>query len=481
MLAKRLSNILFELCHGSDVATESLSDMEQRFKSLRDHGLLPRGQKNRHRQLTNEQIIATLLGLVTTKPSWAGHAARILVRLEPVGGSADFFGKAVTLSNALCNILADESASDSIVAVRLSIAEAGINSHGSAVIIYEQNHSRHYLSFVSSLAVSLLQKRAEQTFDPELRHAPLSREIVFNRYFFKRLSHLVKGARANPSPIIVDSSEYDEEEAKHERYLRLGVTPSSLFLNIGVDTMVFWPPEEKLIKFGKYKFVLMPKTKKHTQSIHIDLHSNELNLEEAGTIINRFLSLLTWCDDQFAIRQDRWYGSPNPVPVSKRNLAFAIEYHWVFDRDFPKSEEINRALALYREARNAEQNFMVSYAVLNYYKIVEIRYPKNPKTKKWIAQNFQTIKGRNQDDYNMVEFLKTCNKQKKNPEEYIYKACRIAVAHVREKNPSDPDSTMELSRLYTAAGVMRLLARYFICEELKVSESRFHSMNKSDL
>jgi hypothetical protein len=31
--------------------------------------------------------------------------------------------------------------------------------------------------------------------------------------------------------------------------------------------------------------------------------------------------------------------------------------------------DARRALALYREARNAEQNYLVSYAVLNYYKI----------------------------------------------------------------------------------------------------------------
>src|SRR3546814_4969173 len=75
---------------------------------------------------------------------------------------------------------------------------------------------------------------------------------------------------------------------------------------------------------------------------------------------------MTWCDDQYAIAQDGWSGNPVPVAVPKRNLAFTTTYHWVFNRDIPVSEDVLRALALYREGRNAEQNFMISYAVLSY-------------------------------------------------------------------------------------------------------------------
>src|SRR3546814_14544575 len=78
-------------------------------------------------------------------------------------------------------------------------------------------------------------------------------------------------------------------------------------------------------------------------------------MEEARTVINRFLSLMTWCDDQYAIAQDGWSGNPVPVAVPKRNLAFTTTYHWVFNRDIPVSEDVLRALALYREGRNAEQ------------------------------------------------------------------------------------------------------------------------------
>src|SRR3546814_6835228 len=58
------------------------------------------------------------------------------------------------------SILADQTARDSIVAVRLSVAEVGTNSNGIAVITYERNDTRHELTFVRDEAVSLLQPGA---------------------------------------------------------------------------------------------------------------------------------------------------------------------------------------------------------------------------------------------------------------------------------------------------------------------------------
>jgi hypothetical protein len=267
-----------------------------------------------------------------------------------------------------------------------------------------------------------------------------------------------------------DGSEYDKEDAENARHQRLGVTASSHFLNIGVDTQVTWPREEMVVKFDRYKFVLMSKTKDHGQSIHLDLHANKLNMEEAMTLINRFLSVLTWCDDQFAVAQGGWSGNPVPVAVRKRDLAFATTHQWVFDRDIPDTDEARRALALYREARNAEQNFMVSYAVLSYFKVLEVRYSEGHKIKPWIRRTFPLIRAE-EDEVSLQPFLAACGNEA--VEDYLWKACRVAVAHVREKHPSDPDVVEELTRLHHAADVMRLLARHFIGTELGISDSPF--------
>ncbi|AYJ84993.1 hypothetical protein D3Y57_02770 (plasmid) [Sphingomonas paeninsulae] len=274
MLAKQLASLLTELCRDSDVTTDTPLDMDQRFESLRGYGRLPRGRENRGRALTNEEIAAALLGLVAAHPGWAGHVATVIARLKPVGGKTNAFGGAPTLTAALSYVLAHKTTRDSIIAVRLSAAEAGTNSHGLAVITYERDGARHQLSFVRDEAVSLLQPDA--SVDAEFRNAPVSRELVFNRRLFEQLARRIENARAYPSPPIGDGAEYNKEDAERARRLRLGATPSSHFLNIGVDNQVTWPREEALIEFDRYKFVLMPKTKDHVQSIHVDLDANRL-------------------------------------------------------------------------------------------------------------------------------------------------------------------------------------------------------------
>jgi hypothetical protein len=171
--------------------------------------------------------------------------------------------------------------------------------------------------------------------------------------------------------------------------------------------------------------------------------------------------------------QDGWAGNPVPVAVPKRNLAFTTTYHWVFGRQIPASDEVRRALALYREARNAEQNFMISYAVLNYCKIIEIRHHGWPASTKWVADNLPAILNDPYGEGSNARFLLACGQEK--PEMYIYAACRVAVVHVSPNRPSDPDEFEELRRLHNAADIMRRLARRFISVELGVSDRPFRT------
>ena len=223
-----------------------------------------------------------------------------------------------------------------------------------------------------------------------------------------------------------------------------------------------------LVQFDRYHLVLVPKTKEHTQSIHVDLHANRLTDREALTVTNRFLSVLAWCDDQFAVAQGGWSGNPVPVAVPKRSLAFATAQHWPLNRRISPSDEARRALALYREGRNAEETALVSYSVLSYFKIIEIRYHDGPKAKKWIASNFAVVSASADDDPELKQFLAVCGS--KAPEEYIYTACRLAVAHASIKRPSDADDVEEIRRLHSASYVLRQLARLMISQELGVSD-----------
>jgi len=442
--------------------------MGRRFKSLRDYGRLPRGRENREKILTNQEIAASLLGIATTAPGWAGISSIILSNLMPVGGSESAFASKGSLIAAIVVILENEEFRDRLISVSMSVAEGGVNSNGFATLVYDDGEYRKRTNYVSPQAVSFHGRGADKTFDAEHRYAMIGREISFSSQFIHRLVREVKLRRSYPLPVTGDGSEYDAEEVEEARQRRLGATKSSNFLNIGVDNQVTWPKEETLISFDQYQIVLMPKTSQNVQSIHIDMHKNQLSTEEALTIINRFLSVMTWCDDQFAIAQGGWSGGHVPVPVRKRDLAFTTTHHWLFDRHIPESADQRKALAFYREARNAQQNYMVSYAVLNFYKVIEIRYPGQKEARKWIAENLDEALYEFHDNYGVQDFLDACGEE--DPDLYIYAACRVAVAHSSPNRISDPDDANELRRLHNAADVMRRLARLFIRKELKISD-----------
>ncbi len=59
------------------------------------------------------------------------------------------------------------------------------------------------------------------------------------------------------------------------------------------------------------------------------------------------------------------------------------------------------------------------------------------------------------------------------PHEYIYKSCRIAVAHAGKDSKSDPDDASEVQRLHVAADIMQVLARRCIAAEFKISDCMF--------
>jgi hypothetical protein len=472
MYASNLEEALYHLMAKADVAHADPAEFRERMESLRRYGRLPHGRKNHATLLTDEQIADAIFGLTTPKPKWAGHAAIVLRNLKPVGGTDASFAGAVTLSKAIEALLASEEARGRLIALTLTTAEHGTNADGHASVRYKDEQGEKTAYFVHQLAVSLHDGGAEKTYDPGKWLTPSARQLVLGRGYFDKLADQVESVRRLRPVPSSDGSEYDAEEAEEKRLKALGVQKGSRYLTKGVDNQVFWPRKETLVTFDRYTLVLFPKTKEHVQSISIDLTENKLSLKEASTVINRFLSVLTWCDDQFAVAHEGSAGSPIPGPVGRRDLAFAATFNWTFDRKIPSSDEGRRALAYYREARNAEQNFLVSFAVLSYYKIIEILYPNEGEATDWLRRNFVSASA----DIR-VDVLKRFNTERgiAEPEDHINRAYRIAVAHARPRKtqPSDPDCSAELQRLHTAAEVLRPLARYFIAHELAISDSRF--------
>jgi hypothetical protein len=369
-------------------------------------------------------------------------------------------------------LLTDAGARGSLIAVRVILGETGVNSNGGAVFTYECESVRKQAFFVPCMAVSLTGAGAKSYFDFERQLFSLaSREMSFGQSFFMRVAGAMEIAARHPGEPASDGSEYEEEEAKQALWKRLAVTPHSRFLNLAADNHVTWPREPTLVKFDGYHFVLMPRTRDNVQSVHMDLTGNRLDDGSATTLIRRFLSVAAWCDDSFATLGFGWSGNPVPVPVTKPELAFRTTPHYIFDRKMPSTPEARRALALYREALNAEHNELISYAVLNYYKIIELTQRDRGATKNWFRDNFVYARSFEILKRSLDDFDKLRGTTK--PHEYIYKSCRIAVAHAGKDSKSDPDDASELRRLHAAADIMQVLARHCIEVELKISDCMF--------
>jgi len=472
MYASNLQELLFHCSEYSDLSPQAFADFVERFNKLRSYGHLPKGRDQRKRLLTPMQIASAVLGLVPIHPAWAGHAATILKSLSPVGGPKAGFHNTRSLIEAIALVLTDAHARASLLGLRVVLGQTGINSSGGAILTYEHGGSRRQAFFMPRMATSLTREGADSTFDFEERlSSAASREIRFGRSFFEGIARAMEAAARNPGDPAGDGSEYDEEEAKQALWKKLGVTPRSRFLNMAADNHVTWPPEPMLVKFDGHQFVLMPRTKDKIQSVHVDLVGNRLDANGATTVIRRFLSLMAWCDDGFATLGFGWSGNPVPVPVAKPELAFRTTSRFIFDRKMPQTSQARRALALYREALNAKHSQLISYAVLNYYKIIELARHHRGPTKKWFRDNFAYARGFDHLKGSLHDFDKLRGTIE--PHEYIYKSCRLAVAHAGKDSESDPDDASELLRLHTAANIMQVLARHCIEVEFKISDCVF--------
>ncbi|MEO8341261.1 MAG: methylamine utilization protein MauJ [Nitrospirota bacterium] len=469
MIARQLETIIEGQISKFAISNQPWGHIAQRFESLRAYGLLPKGRVRNSQHLTHEQIASGILSIVASNVGFSGHTALILKALKPVGGAKVSFNKGETFGAALEAILKNEdSALEHLVKVSVSDSEIYTNSHCRCAIHYMLDDQERIAYYVHAYAVSLLCDGAEKDYDPSKITSSVINEIVFYPSFFRSIERSLEHETSMPSIEYPEEPETDDEIERQQRAKYLGITSSSRFLNLGIDCQVTWPRQETLVQFDGYKLVLMPKTREHTTSIHVDLHQNNLTHEQARTVIHRFLSILTWCDDQYAVLQDGWSGNHVPVAVPKRNLAFATTHHWCFDRKKPDDTDTRKAIAIYREGRNAEQNFLVGFAVLSYYKIIEIRHKKLKE--KWFRDNYQAVKDKLVKEIR-VKFEEHCGDKK--VEKYLTVLCRNAVAHAGDPHNIDPDDDEKLGRLYVAAKVLHELARHFIRTEMELSECYF--------
>lgn len=464
MYAKNLSLLLHRWLSEQDASDDTL----KRFESLRGYGQLPRGRDKAGMRLTNEEIVSAVLGFVPTIPGWAGHVALIMSDLRPVGGPTASFHNATSLKAAIAALLDDEDSCNSLIHLTLSIARIPGNDEYQGLLVFEDKGERRSSSFVSKYATSQTSAGAEETYDHERPLSSNTRQLVLSRDFFWELKRDADLSRHWDKPLKTDWQEYETEEELNAFHKSLGAKNSSRFLNLGVDTNVTWPSDPTRIEFGGHRFVLFPKSKEKSYSISIDLHAERLTHETARTLLNRFLSLLSWCDNRHAILREGWSGNPVPVPVPRRNMGLMTMSPWMFYRSMPEGEELLNCLAYYREGLNAAEAGIATFEVLSFFKVFEIRRKDGKAAKRWIAEVFDKACTNVR-----AEVLKQFHEDRQDVsvEEYVYRNCRVATAHAAKDYPSDGDASEEMRRLSIAADIMKALARHFIRTEFALSES----------
>jgi hypothetical protein len=466
MYARNLSDFLHREL--SDIRDYTLT--MQRFESLRGYGMLPRGRENAGKRLDDQEIAAAIFGFVPTQAGWAGHTALLMANFKPVGGIAASFCNAPTLGEALGALVGTPDAHKSFVSLTLSIVRNQHDQEYFGQLRYKADGSNRVASYTTSDAVSLSMEGAEETFDENEEVMSSARQLVLGPHFVRDLSREVATSRYLNLPLKTDWTEFENEEQKQDFHKRMGARNSSRFFNIGVDTQATWPREPTRVKFAGHHFVLFPKTHENSHSISVDLANEHLTHQQARTLINRLLSLLSWCDNQHAILRDGWSGNPVPVPVPKRNLAFATTHHWIFNRSIPDNEELLRCLAYYREGLNAGEAGLETFSVLSFYKVFEVRYATGDRVKHWVANTFDLATS-NVFPEALARFH--ADRGTIAIDEYVYRNCRVATAHAAKDIPSDADASQEIRRLANAAPILQALARHFIQTEFQFAVSYY--------
>jgi hypothetical protein len=187
--------------------------------------------------------------------------------------------------------------------------------------------------------------------------------------------------------------------------------------------------------------------------VSVGLRKDE-NWSVAGEDLNRFLSVMVW-----------EHGTPvaiksGPIGGAKRALPLIISPRSIFSLKVEPTAPIHTnagligpteklLLSIYREAVNARSVF---YAFLNYWKVIEVVFPKKDARLAWVEKEAALLP---------LERERVRNILKRHPSvaDYLDYNCRSAVVHVFRKPFIDPDSNEDFVRLKLDIPIARNLAK----------------------
>lgn len=189
MKAKSLETLL---------ASESglYSEMVTRFQAMRNFSRLPKSRGKHADILSTQEIVYGILSVVADKPGFAPTTAIGLYGMYPVGLPEDAFAGALTLGNALVELLENEDLRKSLIEVRLGDSDPRSRMSTTAAIVFGRDGEIVQSQYIDKTALSLFHKGKEREFDRRsMGEFSISRETVIAPRFFNRLAQKIQEVR----------------------------------------------------------------------------------------------------------------------------------------------------------------------------------------------------------------------------------------------------------------------------------------------
>ena len=218
--------------------------------------------------------------------------------------------------------------------------------------------------------------------------------------------------------------------------------------------------------FGGHELLLKPATRDDDQSIHVNLQ--RISTVEALTLINRYLSVLSWCDDQPMENGYGLSGTSVPVAVGRESRSVGSSIAFPFYRNVEPEPNTRLALALYREGRTVNS---IPFSFLSYFKILNICWKdKYENGRNEIIEGLRATVPKITD---MIAIARAKELQASVPDvpRYLYESGWCAIAHAFADPLVDPDDVANLRRLSQDLEIVKAVAEYLIEDKMGVSRS----------
>lgn len=245
------------------------------------------------------------------------------------------------------------------------------------------------------------------------------------------------------------------------------------WLNLPVMGYGEWTDQEQVVWINFKEFTLFPLKKDQQASIHIDLKTQKIRMSEAITLVNSFLSHLSWCSEQAYWTSSGFSGSA--VKISQ----FEREQRMLFSGclfGFPELFELTKdpvvatALAFYRHGKTAGR-YSLADSCLSYYKILEIVKKREGKDEldAFINQKIPYITNLNKTSMTFIE-EKACQKGI-SLSKFLFSEVRNQAAHYFKDSSINLDDEEENELFKHAVDPMHDLARCVIKETLNTDDN----------